>query len=149
MAPATGAFGGAPYVATNRVRDVPTWTGGERGETHANFVTGAFGGAPYGATKRCTGRAEMDMRWAAETHVDPATGAFGGAPYGATNRVRCVPKWSRGGRGTACGRGRWGLRWRSLWGHEPWEGCAKMCLETNVNPAAGAFGGAFNGPRTV
>eukprot|EP00959_Pyramimonas_sp_CCMP1952_P423948 8880259-Pyramimonas_sp.AAC.1 len=27
--------------------------------------------------------------------------------------------------GEACGRGRWGLRWSSLWGHETREGCAE------------------------
>eukprot|EP00959_Pyramimonas_sp_CCMP1952_P193906 4054803-Pyramimonas_sp.AAC.1 len=25
-----------------------------------------------------------------------------------------------------CGHSRWGLRWSSLWSHEPCEGCAKM-----------------------
>ena len=72
-------------------------------------------------------------------------GAFGGAPYGATNLVRGDPKWT-GGRmrtlplgpsvelpmgprtvrgvsrnepGDAFGPCHWGLRWSSLWGHEP------------------------------
>ena len=48
---ATGAFGGAPYGATKRVRGVPKWMGGR----HARFATGDFGGAPYGATKRVRG----------------------------------------------------------------------------------------------
>ena len=47
----TGAFGGAPYGATKRVRGVPNWVCG----THAGGSTGAFGGAPYGATKRVRG----------------------------------------------------------------------------------------------
>eukprot|EP00959_Pyramimonas_sp_CCMP1952_P267829 5599596-Pyramimonas_sp.AAC.1 len=44
----TGAFGGAPYEATNRVRGVPESVS----VTHAGGSTGAFGGAPCGATKR-------------------------------------------------------------------------------------------------
>ena len=43
---ATGAFGGAPYGATKRVRGAPKWAWGR----HANAATGAFGGDPYGAT---------------------------------------------------------------------------------------------------
>ena len=45
---ATGAFGGAPYGVTKRVKGAPKVSGGR----YANPVTGAFGGAPYGATKR-------------------------------------------------------------------------------------------------
>ena len=44
-----GAFGGAPYGATMRVKGVPTRVR----VRHASAATGAFGGAPYGATKRC------------------------------------------------------------------------------------------------
>eukprot|EP00959_Pyramimonas_sp_CCMP1952_P447566 9371557-Pyramimonas_sp.AAC.1 len=43
---ATGAFGGAPFGATDRVRGVPKWVA----LTHANAATWAFGGAPYLAT---------------------------------------------------------------------------------------------------
>ena len=89
--------------------------------------------------ERC---AEMGLRWAGRTHANCATGAFGGAPHGATNRVRGVPEWvSMRGRG-ACGHGHWGLRWSSLWGHEPCEGCATMGAVTQANAASGAFGGA-------
>ena len=45
---ACGTFGGAPYGATTRVRDVPTWAAG----AHANGASGTFGRAPYGATNR-------------------------------------------------------------------------------------------------
>ncbi len=36
----------------------------------------------------------------------------------------------------ACGRQPWGLRWSSLWGHEPCEGCAKM-RGRHADPATG------------
>ena len=49
--PATGAFGGAPYGATKRVRGVPECVWGR----HADAATWAFGGAPYVATKRVRG----------------------------------------------------------------------------------------------
>ena len=84
-------------------------------------------------------------------HADCATGTLGGAPYEATKRLRGVPKWA-GGRmrtmplglsveppmrprsswgcrnclGHACERGHWDLRWSSLWGYDPREGCAEM-----------------------
>eukprot|EP00959_Pyramimonas_sp_CCMP1952_P164865 3446005-Pyramimonas_sp.AAC.1 len=45
---ATGAFGGALYGATERVRGVPKWGV----EPHASAASAAFGGAPYGATRR-------------------------------------------------------------------------------------------------
>ena len=48
---ATGAFGGAPYGATERVRGVPN----RASVLHANCATGTLGGAPYGATKRVRG----------------------------------------------------------------------------------------------
>ena len=48
---ATGAFGGAPYGATNRVMGVPGCVAG----THVSAATGAFGGAPHGATNRVRG----------------------------------------------------------------------------------------------
>eukprot|EP00959_Pyramimonas_sp_CCMP1952_P174722 3651653-Pyramimonas_sp.AAC.1 len=43
----------------------------------------------------------------------------------------------------------WGLRWTSLWGHEPCEGCAEMSGEPHANFATEAFGGAPYGPRTM
>eukprot|EP00959_Pyramimonas_sp_CCMP1952_P083735 1750926-Pyramimonas_sp.AAC.1 len=46
-----GAFGGAPYVATKRVRGVPTWVA----VTHVDPAPGAFGGAPHRATSRVSG----------------------------------------------------------------------------------------------
>eukprot|EP00959_Pyramimonas_sp_CCMP1952_P222138 4644085-Pyramimonas_sp.AAC.1 len=46
----TGAFNGAPYGATNRVKSVPNWVR----RAHAYATTGAFGGTPYGATSRVT-----------------------------------------------------------------------------------------------
>eukprot|EP00959_Pyramimonas_sp_CCMP1952_P132184 2763953-Pyramimonas_sp.AAC.1 len=45
-----GAFGGAPFGATKRVKGVVMG-----GEPHAGPATGAFGGVPYGATKRMSG----------------------------------------------------------------------------------------------
>ena len=74
--------------------------------------------------------------------ANTATGAFGGDPYGATNRVRGVPKWGPLGGVDACNRGHWSLRWSSLWGHEPCEGCAKIGGGTHADPPPGAFGGA-------
>ena len=59
-------------------------------------------------------------------HANTATGAFGGAPYGATNRVRGVPKWGSMRGADACEHAHLGLRWSSLWGHDPREGCAEM-----------------------
>ena len=55
-----------------------------------------------------------------------APGAFGGAPYEATNRAKGVPKWGSVRGGNSCEHGPWGLRWSSLWGRDPREGCAKM-----------------------
>eukprot|EP00959_Pyramimonas_sp_CCMP1952_P384138 8050531-Pyramimonas_sp.AAC.1 len=46
------------------------------------------------------------------------------------------------GRGDACGPCNWGLRWSSLWGHDPREGYAKVGGGTHADPATGAFGGA-------
>eukprot|EP00959_Pyramimonas_sp_CCMP1952_P325801 6819491-Pyramimonas_sp.AAC.1 len=65
------------------------------------------------SSEPCEGCAKVS----AGTHSDPATGDFGGAPYGATILVRGVPKWA----GDACGPCRWGLRWSSVWGHDPRE----------------------------
>ena len=41
-----------------------------------------------------------------------------------------------------CERGRWGLRWISLWGYDPRDGCAEIGVEPHANAATGAFGGA-------
>ena len=135
---ATGAFGGAPYGPTKRVRGVPKW----RRRSHANPATGAFGKAPYGAAKRVRGV----PKWRRRRH---ATWAFGGSPYGATNRVRVCRNGHAVGGVDACGRGHWGLGWNSLWGHEPCEGCADMGMRwagwTHVSAATGAFGGAPHG----
>ena len=54
--PATGAFGGAPYGATNSVEGCADMGRGR----HANPATGAFGGAPYGATILMRGVPKMD-----------------------------------------------------------------------------------------
>eukprot|EP00959_Pyramimonas_sp_CCMP1952_P034784 728813-Pyramimonas_sp.AAC.1 len=48
--PATGAFGEAPYGATERGSGVPKWVGWR----HAG-PAGAFGVVPYGATNRVRG----------------------------------------------------------------------------------------------
>ena len=102
-----------------------------------NPATGAYGGAPYGVTKRERGLPKKDPIH----HVNPATGAFGGAPYGATKRVRGVPKLTCGGRGAACERTHWGLRWSSLWGRETREGCTEMELVSNTPAPTDAVGG--------
>ena len=154
--PATGAFGGAPHGATKRVRRVPKWARW----WHATAATGlrlssmwcheqCEGCAKSGAVVACDcchwglrwsspwghdpreGCAEMDV----VTHANAATGAFSGAPYGAAILARGVPKWGSMRGGDACGHGRWGLRWRSLWGHETCEGSVEMM------GGAGAFGG--------
>ena len=154
----SGAFGGAPHGATNRVRGVPKWVG----ETHVDPPTGAFGGAPHGATNDAP-HGIILMGMARVRHADPPTGAFGGAPYGATSdaphgnicsgRRECAtrtlplgpsvellmgPRNAALGGGTACEPPHWGLRRSSLWGHEPlpWVG------ETHARAATGAFGGA-------
>ena len=41
-----------------------------------------------------------------------------------------------------CERSYWGLRWSSLCGHEACEECAEMGVEPHANAAIGAFGGA-------
>eukprot|EP00959_Pyramimonas_sp_CCMP1952_P129758 2713459-Pyramimonas_sp.AAC.1 len=56
-AAATGAFGGAPYGATERCAG--------QGRRMRPRPMVAFGGAPYGATKRVIGCAVMDM-WRAK-----------------------------------------------------------------------------------
>ena len=54
---ATGAFGGTPYGATNRVKGVPKWVA----RTHVDPPPyGAFGGTPYGATNRVRGVPKWD-----------------------------------------------------------------------------------------
>ena len=110
----TGAFGGAPYGATTRVRGVLNWVC----VTHAGGPVGASGGAPYGATKRVRGV----PNWVCVTHAGGPIGAFGGAPCGATIRVRSVPKWGGGATRTLA----WGLRWNSRWGHESRDERAKQ-----------------------
>eukprot|EP00959_Pyramimonas_sp_CCMP1952_P015961 337440-Pyramimonas_sp.AAC.1 len=72
-----GAFGGAPYGVTKRVRGVPKCVAG----THVITATGAFGAAPYGET--CGGVPKS----VAGMHVITATGDIGGAPHGAAERV--------------------------------------------------------------
>ena len=131
--PATGAFGGAPYGIIKRVRGVPksTWDACE--PCHWGLRWSSLWGH-----EACEGCAEMG----GGTHANPATGTLGGAPYGATNRVRGVPKWGSMGGADACEHPHWGLRWSSLWGHEPSEWCAKMGRSPHANPATGAFGGA-------
>eukprot|EP00959_Pyramimonas_sp_CCMP1952_P179780 3759228-Pyramimonas_sp.AAC.1 len=42
----------------------------------------------------------------------------------------------------AWGRRHRGLRWSSLWGHEAYEGCAKMGRRRHANCATGVLGGA-------
>ena len=79
--------------------------------------------------RTCEGCAKMG-RW---RHADPPAGAFGGAPYGATRRVRGAPKWGSLRGAGACEHGRWGLRWSSLWGHDPCEGCPQMVSMTSGN----------------
>ena len=81
---ATGAFGGAPYGATNRVRGVPKWVA----RTHVDSATGAFGGAPYGATNRVMGCADMGgadacghrhwgLRWSSQWGHETCEGCAG------------------------------------------------------------------------
>eukprot|EP00959_Pyramimonas_sp_CCMP1952_P442043 9253810-Pyramimonas_sp.AAC.1 len=56
-------------------------------------------------------------------------GAWGRNHWG----VRWSSLWGHGpsegcvvmGGGGAWGRSHWGLRWGSLWGHEPFDGCAE------------------------
>ena len=42
------------------------------------------------------------------------------------------------------GRCHWGMRWISIWGRDPNEGCAKMGAVTYAGAATGPFGGALN-----
>ena len=106
-----------PRGAANCVRGVPKWSGAVCGPCHWGLRWSSLG-----AHEPCEWCAEMG----GGLHAACATGAFGGAPYGATDRVRGVPKWWSMGGGDACERTHWSLRWSSLWGHEPCEGCAKM-----------------------
>ena len=100
---------------------------------HAGPPTGAFGGALWGHDPS-EGSAEMVR----SPRTGPPTYAFGGAPYGATILVRGMPRWC----GPAYGSSYLSLRWSSLWGHDPREGCAEMGRGRHANPATGAFGGA-------
>eukprot|EP00959_Pyramimonas_sp_CCMP1952_P181273 3790505-Pyramimonas_sp.AAC.1 len=59
-----------------------------------------------------------------------------------TVRPRTVSGACRHGRGDACGRGHWSLRWNSLWGHETYDRCAEMSGGTRANTATGAVRGA-------
>ena len=141
--PATGAFGGAPYGATirvkgalkwgwNRVRTLPLGPSVELPMGPRSAVLGRGTACDRGhwglrrsslwGREPCEGCANMG-RWC---HADPLAGAFGGGFYGAANRVRGVPKWGSMGGGDACERTHWSLRWSSLWGHEPCEGCAEL-----------------------
>eukprot|EP00959_Pyramimonas_sp_CCMP1952_P212786 4452497-Pyramimonas_sp.AAC.1 len=47
------------------------------------------------------------------------------------------------GEGMACALRHWGLRWNSLWGHEPCDGCTETGLRwagrTHANCATGDF----------
>ena len=74
------------------------------------------------------------------SNAGAATGALGGAPYGATKRC---PGW-RITRNPAYERGRWGLGWGSLWGHEACDGCADMGGK-RANLATRPFNGATCG----
>ena len=128
--PRTGAFGGAPYRAANRVRGVPKWGGGAmrtlpfgpsvelsmgrepcegcakmKRQCHADPPTGDLRWSSFWGREQCEGCATTGRR----CHVDTPAGAFGGAPYGATILVRGVPNRER------------------------------MC---HANPATWAFGGA-------
>ena len=114
----TGAFGGAPYGATKRVRNVPQWRGGRmRPFPLEPLVELLMGPRNAGGVCRNGGVAAYELShwsprwgslWGHETsegcaemtgwpHTSFPTGAFGAAPYGATKRVRGVPQW-RGGR---------------------------------------------------
>ena len=102
-----GAFGGAPYGATNLVRGVPKWTGGRM----RTLPLGSSVELPMGprtvrgvcqnwAVAPC-GPSRWGLRWGSlcgnepregapkrawVTHAGGPTGTFGGAPYGATKR---------------------------------------------------------------
>jgi hypothetical protein len=120
--PATGAFGGAPYGATNRVTSMPTW----RRRCHSNLVTGAFGGAPCVATN-CERCAEME----AAVSCEPChQGHRRSSLWSHEPRDRCadmeaaVPY-------EPCHQGH---RRNALWGHEPCEWCAKMGAAVPCEP---------------
>ena len=59
---ATGAFGGAPYGATNRVRGVPKWACGWRGGACGRGHWG-LGWSSLWGHEPCEGCADMGMRW--------------------------------------------------------------------------------------
>ena len=82
--PTIGAFGGAPYGATKRVRGVPKWGGAAM----RTLPLGPSAELLWGHDPR-----EECAEMARGRHANSATGAFGGAPYGATILVRGVPKW--------------------------------------------------------
>ena len=80
---ATGAFAGAPYGASKRVRGVPK-LGWNRMRTQP---LGPSVELPMGLRNVC---AEIDP----SNHADAATEAFGGLRMiGATKRVMGVPEW--------------------------------------------------------
>ena len=104
-----------PYGATILVRGAPQ---GSR-RWHVAPAAGAFDGALYGARILVKGA----PLWARRRHATPAAGAFEGVPYGATILVMVLAAM---GAAVACDPCHWGLRWSSLWGRDPREGCAKM-----------------------
>ena len=115
--PPTGAFGGAPYGATNRVRGVPKWQCWVE-ETHVGPPTGAFGGAPYGATERVRGEPKRVGNRMWTLPLGPSVEL----PRGHEPCEECAEMVGA----AACERCHWGLRWSSLGGHEPCEGCAEI-----------------------
>eukprot|EP00959_Pyramimonas_sp_CCMP1952_P292244 6111956-Pyramimonas_sp.AAC.3 len=80
--PVTGAFGGAHYGATKRVKDVPTWAG----NSMRTLPLGPSVELPIWDHDACEGCAETG----GEPHANLGTRAFGGAPDGATARSVCV-----------------------------------------------------------
>eukprot|EP00959_Pyramimonas_sp_CCMP1952_P469888 9495731-Pyramimonas_sp.AAC.1 len=105
---------GSPNGATNRVMGCAQLRG-----HHAKLATGAFDGAAYGATMFLTG--------ASACEAAARTLPVGHAVELPVRQRTARGRWTEEGGGGACNACHLNLRWDSLWGHEPCEGCAEMC----------------------
>ena len=117
----TGAFGGAPYGGTKRVRDVPKWTRVRMRtlplEPSVELPMGprtVWGVCPNGPEYAC-GPCHWSLRW--------------GSLWGHEACEGCAEMKAELHANPA------------LRGHETCEGCADMRVEVHVNPATGAFSG--------
>ena len=68
-----------------------------------------------------------------------SSGSMRSRPLGPSVELPMGPRSAVLGRGDACDRGHWDIRWSSLWGHETCKECAKMGRHRHANCATGAL----------